>query len=187
MTTLDKGSAHRRDLYLTKQILYKKQTSMPPVGFGPTIAASACPQTNALDRTATGISFLSYPACESWLFCIALHCHLWHVWLYHISPHDLTNSTIFGKNLLNTKYVSWFSLQPFSEIFFILRRIHSDTTIIVCRSSWKVPLFLSDFNKLAFSQQILKKSWNIKFHYNPCSRKWVVPCGWADRQTAMWS
>jgi hypothetical protein len=32
-----------------------KQTSMPPVGFEPTIPASERPQTHALDRTATGI------------------------------------------------------------------------------------------------------------------------------------
>jgi hypothetical protein len=31
------------------------QTSMPPVGFEPTILVSERPQTHALDRTATGI------------------------------------------------------------------------------------------------------------------------------------
>jgi hypothetical protein len=31
--TLDEGSARRRDLYLTTQKLYKRQTSMPPVGW----------------------------------------------------------------------------------------------------------------------------------------------------------
>ena len=31
------------------------QTSMPPVGFEPTIPASEWPQTHALDRAATGI------------------------------------------------------------------------------------------------------------------------------------
>jgi hypothetical protein len=54
-TPLDKGSARRRDLYLTTQTLYKRQTSMPPVGFEPMIPASARPQTYALDRAATGI------------------------------------------------------------------------------------------------------------------------------------
>jgi hypothetical protein len=52
---LDEGSARRRDLYLTTQTLYKRQTSMPPVRFEPTIPASARPQTYALDRAATGI------------------------------------------------------------------------------------------------------------------------------------
>jgi hypothetical protein len=34
---------------------HKRQTCMPPVGFEPTIPASARPQTYALDRAATGI------------------------------------------------------------------------------------------------------------------------------------
>jgi hypothetical protein len=54
-TPLDEGSARRRDLYLTTQTLYKRPTSMPPVGFEATIPASARPQTYALDRAATGI------------------------------------------------------------------------------------------------------------------------------------
>jgi hypothetical protein len=54
-TPLDEGSARRRDHYLTTQTLYKRQTSMPPVGFELSIPASARPQTYALDRAATGI------------------------------------------------------------------------------------------------------------------------------------
>jgi hypothetical protein len=42
-TPLDEGSAHRSDLYLTIQTLYKRQTSVPPVGFERTIPASARP------------------------------------------------------------------------------------------------------------------------------------------------
>jgi hypothetical protein len=56
-TPLDEGSARRRDLYLTTQTLYKKQTSMPPVGVEPTIPASARPQTYALARAVTGIGY----------------------------------------------------------------------------------------------------------------------------------
>jgi hypothetical protein len=58
-TLLDEGSARRRDLYLTTQTLYKTQTSMPPVGFEPTIPASARLQTYVLDRAAAGIGWLS--------------------------------------------------------------------------------------------------------------------------------
>jgi hypothetical protein len=39
-----------------------RQTPMPPVGFEPTIPASARPQTYALDRAATGIGF-DYGTC----------------------------------------------------------------------------------------------------------------------------
>jgi hypothetical protein len=49
----EKWSAHRRDLYLTTHNTNKRQTSMPPAGFGPAIPASEQPQTHALDREAT--------------------------------------------------------------------------------------------------------------------------------------
>jgi hypothetical protein len=54
-TLLDEGSARRRDLYLTTQTLYKRQTSMLPVGFEPTIPASARPHSYALESAAAGI------------------------------------------------------------------------------------------------------------------------------------
>jgi hypothetical protein len=53
-TPLDKWSAHRRDLYLTTHNNHKRQTSMPPVGFEPTISAGEQPQTYVLDRAASG-------------------------------------------------------------------------------------------------------------------------------------
>jgi hypothetical protein len=56
-TPLDEGPARRRDLYLTHNT-HKRQTSMPPVGFEPTIPASERPKTHALDRTATGIGYI---------------------------------------------------------------------------------------------------------------------------------
>jgi len=42
-------------LYLTTHTTHKRQTSMPPAGFEPTIPGSERPQTHALDRAATGI------------------------------------------------------------------------------------------------------------------------------------
>jgi hypothetical protein len=53
-TPLDELSAHRRDVYLTTLNNHNRETSMPPVGFEPTISAGEQPQTYALDRTATG-------------------------------------------------------------------------------------------------------------------------------------
>ena len=53
-TPLDEWSARRWDLYLTTHNTLNRQTSMPPVGFEPTISADERPQTYALDRTATG-------------------------------------------------------------------------------------------------------------------------------------
>jgi hypothetical protein len=54
-TSLDEGPACRRDLYLTTHNTHKRQTSMPPVGFKPTVLVSKRPQTHTLDRTATAI------------------------------------------------------------------------------------------------------------------------------------
>ena len=53
-TPLDVWSARRRDLYLTTQNTHNRRTSMPPVGFEPTISAGKRPQTYALDGAATG-------------------------------------------------------------------------------------------------------------------------------------
>ena len=57
-TPLDERSARRRDLYLTAHNTHNRQTSMPPVGFEPTVSAVERPQTYALDRTATGTSII---------------------------------------------------------------------------------------------------------------------------------
>ena len=53
-TPLDEWSARRRDLYLTTHNTHNRQTSMPPVGFEPTISAGERPQNYALDCAATG-------------------------------------------------------------------------------------------------------------------------------------
>jgi hypothetical protein len=42
-TPLDKGLACPRDLYLTSFNTHKRQTSMPPAGFEPTVPASEWP------------------------------------------------------------------------------------------------------------------------------------------------
>ena len=53
-TPLDKWSACHRDLYLTTHNTHNKKTSMPLMGFEPTISAGEQPQTHALDLVATG-------------------------------------------------------------------------------------------------------------------------------------
>ena len=59
-TPLDEWSARRRDLYLTTHNTHNRQTSMPPVGFEPTISAGERLQTYALDRAATGTGYGKY-------------------------------------------------------------------------------------------------------------------------------
>ena len=51
-THLDEWSARRRDLYLTTHGTAKKQTSMPPAGFEPTIPGSEWLYTHSLGCTA---------------------------------------------------------------------------------------------------------------------------------------
>ena len=58
-TPLHEWSARRWDLYLTTHNTHNKQTSMPPVGFEPTISAGERPQTYALNRAATGTGHMS--------------------------------------------------------------------------------------------------------------------------------
>ena len=61
-TPLDEGSARRRDFYLPTYNTHNRQTSMPPVGFEPTISAGERPQIYALDRAAagTGVLYVCY-------------------------------------------------------------------------------------------------------------------------------
>jgi len=54
-TPLDEWLARRRGLYLTTHKTYKRQTSMPPMGFENKIPARELPHTHALDHSATGI------------------------------------------------------------------------------------------------------------------------------------
>jgi hypothetical protein len=54
-TPLDEWSARHKDLYLTTHNTHKRQISLPPAGFEPTIRTSKRPQTHALYCVATGI------------------------------------------------------------------------------------------------------------------------------------
>jgi len=47
-TPLDEWSARRRDIYLTTRDTHNRKTSMPPVGFEPTISAGELPKACAL-------------------------------------------------------------------------------------------------------------------------------------------
>ena len=53
-TPLGKRSARRSDIYLTTHNNNNRQTTMPPLGFESTISAAERPQTDALERAATG-------------------------------------------------------------------------------------------------------------------------------------
>jgi len=79
---LDEWSAHRRDLYLTRHNSHNRQTSMPPVGFKPTVSTSERPQTHALDRAATGTQLPSV-----YYKLIACAVAIIHLYYYVVLPH----------------------------------------------------------------------------------------------------
>jgi hypothetical protein len=54
-TPLEEGSASRRDFYLTKHNIHKRQISIPSAGFEPAIPELERPQTYTLERAAAGI------------------------------------------------------------------------------------------------------------------------------------
>ena len=87
------------------------------------------------------------------------------------------NPHFFGKMLLNTKCMFWFSPQILSEIFLILTRIQRDMIInihVMCSYSCYFCM------KLEFSRHDFWKYLNIKCTDNSYSRSQVVACGRTD-------
>jgi hypothetical protein len=74
--------------------------------------------------------------------CAILWRNPWPLRFHHIIRHYLKKGVIFGKRLLNIKYVFLFSPQVLSKTFLILRRIQPDIVINVIKFSCKVPVIL---------------------------------------------
>ena len=70
---------------------------------------------------------------------------IWPIQIYHVFPHYLINSTIFKKQLQNTKCVFQFSLKLLSQTFLIVRKIQRDIIINVYWSSCKISIILVRF------------------------------------------
>ena len=88
------------------------------------------------------------------------------------------------KKTLNTKCVSWFSLQLPSEIFLILGPNERGIIVNVHRFSRKVPAFLSGFNETWIFSTYFRKL--IKFQISWKSVQWELSCFMrTDRRTAM--
>jgi hypothetical protein len=89
---------------------------------------------------------LSYPACKAMrritlpsVACLAIP----HSFKLSHKLHDFR-----GENILNIKWVFWFSLQLLSVAFLILKRIQRHIIINVHRSSRKVPVILVRFQSI---------------------------------------
>ena len=76
-TPLDELSARRRDFYLTTHNTHNSQTSVPFVGFEPTIPAGERPQTYVLDRAVTGTGTVWCTDYYCRVKDIQLNCCLW--------------------------------------------------------------------------------------------------------------
>ena len=115
------------------------------------------------------------------LFSAVIYCHVWLLWLCHIFPNYLIYGTVFGKTLLNIKWVFWFSLHLFAT-FLILKRIQR--YIIINLHVFKCPLFLSDFHQIGiFSTGFRQTTKHQISRKNPFSGSLVVPCGETDERT----
>jgi hypothetical protein len=103
-TPLDEWSACHRDLYLTTHNTHNRQTSMPLVGFKPTISAGERLQTYALDRVATGTGWLllywhKILNHDIEVFKLALTCYL----TFH--PSSVEEFTVFENFLTYSFFV----------------------------------------------------------------------------------
>jgi hypothetical protein len=78
-TPLDERLARHRDLYLTTHNTHNRQTSLPLVGFEPTIQQGERPQTHALDRVATGTGMKLLSVKFSPFFCHVLSLHIFKI------------------------------------------------------------------------------------------------------------
>ena len=129
-------------------------------------------------------SCLCYPACKSHFFCAILHYHPWPVWFnIYIFPHYLMKGKIFGKKFNESKMCVLIFSYNFCLKFLIPRRIQQYIITHVHRYSGKIPYIHNILIKFKFSWQILEKSPNIKYHENPTSGSWIIPC----RQTDEWT
>jgi len=114
-TPLDEWSARRRDLYLTTHDTHNRQTSMPQVGFEPTISASERPQAYALDRADKhhlGCVILTAFTLQQCLYARAsLLCHMHICCLVSSHEQEFLAASKFRspKRLMFFLYWMWYS------------------------------------------------------------------------------
>ena len=115
--------------------------------------------------------------------CAILYCHLRLIRLYRIFPHCLINGRIFGKTLLNMRYLFWSSVH-LSETFIILKRIRRDIVINIQRLSSEVPVTKWSTRyqvKYPLSREVSVIKWRTRYQVKyPLSSK-VSSIKWSTR------
>jgi hypothetical protein len=113
---------------------------------------------------------------------IALLCHVWPVWLYHIFPHYLINGTIFRGWITENKMCVWIFITTsawniYDSMKNSLRYYHKCMYIFMQSTCHSCQILI----KLVFSKHIFEKSSNIKFHENMSSVSLFVPYWQTDK------
>ena len=141
---------------------------------------------------------ITYYECVSAALVIqhamGMHCiTLPYVWLYHIFPHYLINSTSFGTKLQVNQHTTCGLTSPTKFVQNISHSKNSARYYHKCTYTCKSSIHHSYqiLMKPEFSQESFKKYSNIKFHENLLSRSRVAPCRqtdkmdrWTDKQTS---
>ena len=87
---------------------------------------------------------------------------------YNIFPHYLLTDTIFRRKIyFVTKCVFWFSLQYFSETFFIIRKVERELTKNIRKSSCQRAVFLVRFTRNLNFPYMFEKYSSTKVHEIP--------------------
>jgi len=89
-------------------------------------------------------SYLSYPASKTHLFYAVLYGHQWPVWLYHILPHFLINSSIVER-VVEHKICFEFLYNFIPGTFLVFRRMERGVNTNVYRPSSQLPAVLVIF------------------------------------------
>ena len=124
---------------------------------------------------------LNYPACNVYVPYLLISVSSLAQSYFSTVSHKWHD---FGRKLLNTKCVFWFSVQLLSKTFHILRRIEQDIIIMCIGHNIKYQLFLSDFNQTWIFLTDFKKI--LKYQISWKSILWELSCSmWTDGQTDM--
>jgi hypothetical protein len=108
-TPLHEWLARPRYLYLTTHNTHKRQTSMVSVRFEPTISEDERPQTNVLDRAATGSGARGLK-CQNFAHVIVFVCIkfmiLWNLWQRVTHDKDTLLDTAHDLRYIRYMYIS---------------------------------------------------------------------------------